>query len=52
MEGVSLITGFRASDVGGDGLCILHLLFTDDTILFCDATFDHILIYKMIADLL
>ena len=52
MEGVSLITCFRASDVGGEGLCVLHLLFTDDTILFCDATFEHILIYKMIADLL
>ena len=32
-----LIKGFHASKATVPGVCILHLLFADDTILFCDA---------------
>ena len=29
--------GFKANGVGGDDVCITHLLFVEKTILFCDA---------------
>ena len=34
MEGVGLIMGFKANGVGGDDVCITHLLFVENTILF------------------
>ena len=37
MEGASLVCGFKAEDRRGGGECVSHLLFSNDTILFCDA---------------
>ena len=37
MEGVGLLSGFRADGRRGRGESVSHLLFADDTILFCDA---------------
>ena len=42
VEGVSLIRGFNVERRGG-GECVSHLLFADDTILFCDADVEQIL---------
>ena len=35
--GVGLLRGFRADGSRGEGVCISHLLFANDTILFYDA---------------
>ena len=43
MEGAGLISGFKANGRRGRGECIYHLLFADDTILFCDAEVEQIL---------
>ena len=43
MEGAGLISGFKANGRRGRGECISHLLFTDYTILFCDAEVEKIL---------
>ena len=43
MEGPRLLRGFRADGRRGRGECVSHLLFEDDTILFCDAEVEQIL---------
>ena len=43
VEGAGLLRGFRADGRRGRGVCVSHLLFTDDTILFCDADKEQIL---------
>ena len=37
MEGASLLSDFRVDARRDRGECVSHLLFVDDTILFCDA---------------
>ena len=35
-KGAGLLRGFRADGRRGGGVCVLHLLFADNMILFCD----------------
>ena len=37
MEGIGLLCGFKVVGRRGGGECVSHLLFADDTIIFCDA---------------
>ena len=48
VECVGLLRGFRADGRKGEGLCVSHLLFVDDTILFCDADEEQILHIRML----
>ena len=47
-EGVGLFRGFRVDGRRGGGVCVSHLLFADDTILFCDANEEQILYVQML----
>ena len=46
--GAGLIGGFKANGRRGDGVCVSHLLFANDTILFCDADMEQILHIRML----
>ena len=42
VEGAGLIHGFKIESRRGGGECVTHLLFADNTILFCDADVEQI----------
>ena len=48
MEGAGLLSGFRVDGMRGRGECVSHLLFGDDTILFCDAEVEQILHVRLL----
>ena len=43
MEGVGFLSGFKADGRRGKRECVSHLLYADDTILFCEAAVEQIL---------
>ena len=42
------LSGFSVGNLEGRSLAMSHLLFADDTLIFCEANLDHILILHMI----
>ena len=47
-ERAGLFQGFRVDGRWGGGICVSHILFVDDTILFCDAYEEQILYVRML----
>ena len=48
MEGAGLLRGFRVDGRRGRGESVSHLLFADDTILFCDAEVEQVLHIRLL----
>ena len=48
IEEGGFIRDFQANSHSRGGLCISHLLFADDTIVFCDATREKLLYIRMV----
>ena len=48
IEGVGLISGFKADGSQDEGECVSLLLFVDDTIMFCDVDVEQILHVRML----
>ena len=48
MEEIGLLSGFRADGRRGRGESVSHLLFADDTILFCDAEVEQVLHVRLV----
>ena len=42
------MSGFHVGNLQGRSLLVPHLLFADDTLIFCDANLDQILILRMV----
>ena len=48
VEGAGLIRGFKVEGRRGGGECVTHLLFANDTILFCDADVEQIIHIRLL----
>ena len=48
MDEVGIIRDFKVRSVGGDEICASHLLFANDTILFCDTSIEQFLHIRML----
>ena len=48
VEGASLLCSFKVDVRQGGGECVSHLLFVDDTILFCDTNVKQTLHVQML----
>ena len=48
IEENNLIWGFHVGAVNSVGVRIFHLLFSDDTILFCDASRDQLMSIRLV----
>ena len=48
MEAARLLSDFMADGRRGGGKCVSHLLFADDTILFCDTDMEQILHIRLL----
>jgi hypothetical protein len=48
VEEEGLIRGFRAGSNSAEGLCISHILYADNTILFCDADLDQLIYVRIV----